>query len=411
MQYLGNYTEDASVTFKFHTTDATGQPFTLAGTPAVAVYVEGSTNESTAGVTLTVDYDSRTGLHNVTIDLSADAFYAINKDYQVVLTAGTVDGVNVFPAVLACFSIEKRFDEVDLVAVNGDPQTNDLDAVYNLVNSCTGVVNDIYADTGNLLSRLTSARAGYLDNLNVGGAVAAQSDITALNQSASRRVTLTTVGQYERPESGSTVYLVEARTYDGDGAPVDDDSSPTLAVTGQTSGDLSANLGTVTNPATGIYRATYTVANDATLEPIWFDFATIIGGTTFTMRIFTQVCDFVAATFTTTDRANLEAALADTNELQTDWADGGRLDALIDAILADTTSLNDTALPEITSESDIPAEPSIRQGIMLLYMLARNNTQATATLRKLLNNAGNTVVQATMSDNGTTFNQGKLANP
>lgn len=39
--------------------------------------------------------------------------------------------------------------------------------------------------------------------------------------------------------------------------------------------------------------------------------------------------------------ADLDKVLADTNELQTDWKDGGRLDLLIDAILMDTgTTLN-----------------------------------------------------------------------
>ena len=33
---------------------------------------------------------------------------------------------------------------------------------------------------------------------------------------------------------------------------------------------------------------------------------------------------------------NVDAVLVDTNELQTDWTDGGRLDLIIDAILADT---------------------------------------------------------------------------
>lgn len=47
----------------------------------------------------------------------------------------------------------------------------------------------------------------------------------------------------------------------------------------------------------------------------------------------------------------LDATLADTNELQTDWANGGRLDLLIDAILLDTgtTLQNDiTAIKAIT---------------------------------------------------------------
>lgn len=37
--------------------------------------------------------------------------------------------------------------------------------------------------------------------------------------------------------------------------------------------------------------------------------------------------------------ADVDAVLADTNELQTDWANGGRLDLLIDLILADTAEL------------------------------------------------------------------------
>lgn len=41
----------------------------------------------------------------------------------------------------------------------------------------------------------------------------------------------------------------------------------------------------------------------------------------------------------------LAAIVADTNELQTDWANGGRLDLLIDAILADTNELQTDDIP------------------------------------------------------------------
>lgn len=158
-----------------------------------------------------------------------------------------------------------------------------------------------------LTGRLTSARAGYLDNLNVGGVVASQADVNALNQSASRRVILQTVGQLERPESGSTTYTVEARTYDGDGAAVDADSTPTLTGTGATTGSLAANIGAATNPATGVYRWAYAVGTAHNLEPIRFDLSAVIGGSTFTMSFHTQTVDFVAAEWTTTDQNNLTA--------------------------------------------------------------------------------------------------------
>lgn len=156
-------------------------------------------------------------------------------------------------------------------------------------------------------SRLTSSRAGYLDNLNVGGVVASQADINALNQSASRRIILTTVGQYERPESSSTTFQIEARTYSADGAAVNADSTPTLTATGITSGSLAANLGSATNPSTGVYRWTYSVASSATLEQIRFDLSAVISSDTQTMSVHSQVVDSVAATFTTGDRTKLEA--------------------------------------------------------------------------------------------------------
>lgn len=161
---------------------------------------------------------------------------------------------------------------------------------------------DAYSSATTLLSRLTSARAGYLDNLNAGGVLASQADINALNQSASRRIVATTVSQFERPETGSTEYWVDVRTYDGDGAAVNADSTPTLAATGITSGDLSANLSVATNPSTGLYRWVYTLAHDATLEHVRFDATATLNGSEFVIAVNTQTADFVAITLSTNDR-------------------------------------------------------------------------------------------------------------
>jgi hypothetical protein len=157
-----------------------------------------------------------------------------------------------------------------------------------------------------LLSRLSAARAAYLDHLNVGGVVASQADIMSLNQSASRRLILTTVQQYERPESSGVEYTVEVRTYDGDGAAVNADSAPTLTAIGSITGSLAANIGTVTNPSTGVYRWQYTVSPFAALEQIRFE-ASATMGIVFVLAAYSQVCDFVSATWTTSDRTKLEA--------------------------------------------------------------------------------------------------------
>ena len=158
-----------------------------------------------------------------------------------------------------------------------------------------------------LLTRVSASRAAYWDNLNVGGAVASQADIDALNQSASRRVLLVTVGQYERPEASSVTYTVEARTFDADGAAVAADSNPTLTGTGSVTGSLAANIGTVSNPSTGVYRWQYTVASSHNQEQIRFDLSATIDSSTFTLSTYTQVVDLVAATWTSADATKLTA--------------------------------------------------------------------------------------------------------
>jgi hypothetical protein len=65
-------------------------------------------------------------------------------------------------------------------------------------------------------------------------------------------------------------------------------------------------------------------------------------------------------------------------------------------------------LTELTAAADIPATPSIENAVMLLYMMARNDSSATATERRVKNDVGTEVLDATMSDDGTTFTQGKL---
>lgn len=108
---------------------------TLAGTPAAAVYKGGSTTESTAGVTLTVDYDSRTGYHCVVIDTSADGtFYASGNDFDVVLTAGTVGGDSVVGAIVGAFSLDKQTAKADVTKIGGVAQSDQ----YVKVSSGTG---------------------------------------------------------------------------------------------------------------------------------------------------------------------------------------------------------------------------------------------------------------------------------
>lgn len=125
MQYLGDYKEDDTVYFLWGSNSKTGASITRATNGTVSVYKDNGVGQSVAGITDTEDFDSLTGIHACTIDLSSDAFYAIGVDYAVVLSAATIDG-EVVNAVLAHFSIENRFAEVDVVTIEGGDATDEL---------------------------------------------------------------------------------------------------------------------------------------------------------------------------------------------------------------------------------------------------------------------------------------------
>lgn len=107
--YYGDLNPGDIIDIKFTTVRDTGAPFTLAGTPAVSIYKDNSTTQSTSGVTLSVDFDSVTGLHNLRVDTASDGtFYSAGSNFQSVITAGTVNSVSVVGYVVGSFSLQAR---------------------------------------------------------------------------------------------------------------------------------------------------------------------------------------------------------------------------------------------------------------------------------------------------------------
>jgi len=237
--YLGDFAEDATVYFLWSTNDGDGASITRSVDGTISVYKDNSTTQTTQGITDTEDFDGLTGIHLCTIDTSADAFYATGHDYHVVLSGSTIDGQSV-NAILRQFSIENRFDEVDVTKLGGagqsatdlkdfadagyDPSTNKVQGVV-LVDTVTTVTGhtaqtgDSFARLGapagvsvsadilaidnfvdDLESRLTAIRAGYLDNLNIGENVAGTSEISGLNDPSASAIALA-VGQRQIPDS------------------------------------------------------------------------------------------------------------------------------------------------------------------------------------------------------------------
>lgn len=106
-RHLGDYDTSAVIYGKFTTfRPSTGAAYTLGGTPALSVYKDNNTTQTTTGVTLTADFDGVTGLNHFAIDTS-DAFYAAGSFFDIVITTGTVDSVSVVGAVVGSFTLRK----------------------------------------------------------------------------------------------------------------------------------------------------------------------------------------------------------------------------------------------------------------------------------------------------------------
>jgi len=116
MSYHGDIRLGETIDIKFTTRQISGAPFTLAGSPVISAYVGNGTTEITAGITLTVDFDARTGLNNVRVVATSGNGFATATNVSLVITTGTVNSVSVVGEEIGSFSIENRSAVMPTVA-------------------------------------------------------------------------------------------------------------------------------------------------------------------------------------------------------------------------------------------------------------------------------------------------------
>lgn len=305
MKHLGDF-DAASVLYTKFTTyrPSTGAPFTLAGTPVVSIYKDGSVTQSTAGITLTVDFDGLTGLHHLAIDTSVDGtFFSAGSHFEAVITTGTVDSVSVVGSCVASFSLRKdsalkatvagRTLDVSAGGEAGIDWAN-IGSPTTAVNlSATNIdVDQVVASVSGAVGSVTGAVGSVTGNVggNVNGSVASvgANGISAASLAADAGTELgTAVWATTTREltSGTNIVLAKGVGVTGFN---DLDAAGVRGAVGLASANLDTQIGTL---ATGA------------------NLATVAG------YLDTEIA----------------AILADTNELQTDWANGGRLDLILDA--------------------------------------------------------------------------------
>jgi len=168
--YHGDIALGSTIDIKFTTRRfSTGAPYTLAGTPVISAYPDNSTTQLTAGITLTADFDTVTGLNNVRVVATSGNGYATATNYTLVITTGTVDSVSVVGECVGSFSIENRSalrpttsgrtldvsstGEAGLDWANiGSPTTT-----VGLSGTTVKTATDVETDTADIQSRLPAA--------------------------------------------------------------------------------------------------------------------------------------------------------------------------------------------------------------------------------------------------------------
>lgn len=182
---LGDYVASGTVDFLFTSINTTGAPTTMSGTPAISIYKANGATESTAGVTVTKDFDSRTGLNHCRISLSADGtFYAAGSDYHAVITTGSIGGTSVVGYRVAEFSIQNRSALRPTVAGRtldvsaggeagvdwanvGSPTTT-----VGLSGTTVKTATDVETDTADIQSRIPAALVSGRIDASVGAMAA-----------------------------------------------------------------------------------------------------------------------------------------------------------------------------------------------------------------------------------------------
>lgn len=203
MSYEGDIRLGDTIDIKFSTRSfTTGAPTTLAGTPVISAYPGNSTTQLTAGITLSVDFDSVTGLHNVRIVATSGNGYATATDYTLVITTGTVGGVSVVGEVVGSFSIEHRSALMPTTAA----RTLDV--------SAGGEAGIDWANIGTPLSivSLSFTTLGVVNSVAANGITASSiaADAIGASEIASDAVTKIRALVTGTSDSGTTTTMVDA---------------------------------------------------------------------------------------------------------------------------------------------------------------------------------------------------------
>jgi hypothetical protein len=159
--YCGDYAIDEVVYCPWNTYATDGSSATRDTNGTLSWYENGSTTQSTSGLTDTEDFDGEMGQHLALISATAANGFENGKTYVVKLSGAVVDGVSVGGAV-AVFTIGKSLGAANASIAAYDPPTTaelaaGLDALPTAAENATAVGNLIVEPNGSITLKCFAA--------------------------------------------------------------------------------------------------------------------------------------------------------------------------------------------------------------------------------------------------------------
>lgn len=357
MQDLGDFKASSTVRFYWNTNAIAGESITRATNGTIRVYKNLTTTErsSSNGITDTEDFDSLTGVHACAIDLSDNTdsgFYAAGNDYFVVLAGATIDGKTINHC-LAKFSIENRNPQVDVTKWKGSAPANlvDTDKLSVSVQHKSSSVGLSTQEKADANTEADTALADYDAPTNA--EMVARTLAAADYATASALATADSVAD-------SILALLQDGTVG---------LAALEALVDELESRLTAPRAAALDNLDATVSSRATAADLATVDGVADSILAIVGSGTHGNAALKALIDIIDGI--------VDAIVADTGELQTDWANGGRLDLLIDAIKAKSDLL--PASPAATG--DIPTAAQNAAGLLDLADGVESGETVRQTLR------------------------------
>ena len=237
-----------------------------------------------------------------------------------------------FPGARIDAAVSTRATQAQILSDATPFQGARIDAAVSTRATQAQILSDATPLAGANVNALTTTRSSYLDKLNITGNVASSAEVLSLQNNTSTRISLPS--QLERPESGSSTFILDLYLYDSDGNMEDPDATPTLTVVNEVGTDRSGNLtnsGVLQHIGLGHYRIGYVVSSSHAEEQLRFEFTIVEGGLTRIAGSSSVVVDVVDVHFSETDRDNIESIMERTDNLPDDPATETTTQAAVDA--------------------------------------------------------------------------------